>query len=285
MGLIGAHVSIAGGIELSIERGDSIACDSIQIFIQSSRTWKSAPLTEESVRAFHEAKKNAKHVKRVVAHNSYLLNLSTANEEVREKSVGHFIELFEKCERLGIEALITHPGSHLGAGMEEGIKQTSRSLDEVMAVCKGFSAKILLENTAGQGGCVGHRFEQLSAIAAGTKDPDRIGYCFDTQHAFAAGYDLRSEEAYDATFAEWDNRVGTKRIHVFHLNDAMKDLGCLVDRHENLGKGFIGETPFRKLMNDRRFKDVPMCLETAPGDDMENYVRELKLLRSFIKSS
>ena len=284
MGLIGAHVSIAGGIELSIERGDELLCDSIQIFIQSSRTWKSAPLSEESVRAFRENKKNAKHVKRVVAHNSYLLNLSTANEEVREKSVGHFIELYEKCERLGIEGLITHPGSHLGAGMESGIKQTSRSLDEVMAVCKGFKAKILLENTAGQGGCVGHRFEQLSAIAAGTKDPDRIGYCFDTQHAFAAGYDLRTEAAYEATFAEWDKQVGAHRINAFHLNDAIKELGTLVDRHENIGKGQIGELPFRKLMNDARFNDVPMCLETAPGDDNENYVRELKLLRSFIAS-
>ncbi len=281
MALIGAHMSIAGGLPLSIERGDSLQCESIQIFVQSSRTWKLAPLSNETIHDFKAAKKKAKYVKSVVAHNSYLLNLSTVNEETREKSVGYFIDIYEKCEALEIEGLITHPGSHLGAGEALGISQTTKSLNEVMAACPGFKSKILMENTAGQGGCVGYQFEQLKAIVGETKHPDRIGFCFDTQHAFAAGYDLRTDEAYEATFGSWDKQIGLGRIAAFHLYDSLKDLGCHVDRHHNLGMGFLGEVPFRRLMNDKRFKTKPMCLETDPGEEMENYRRELEVLRSY----
>ncbi len=281
MAKIGAHMSIAGGLSLSIERGDSLGCEAIQIFVQNGRTWKSAPLDPQSVRDFKLAVKNAKTVKSVVAHNSYLLNLSTANEEVREKSVGYFIDILQKCEELEIEGLITHPGSHLGAGEAVGVAQTTKSLNEVLRACRGFTAKILIENTAGQGGCIGYRFDHLKKIVEDSIEPDAIGYCFDTQHAFAAGYDLRTDEAYEATFSEWDEKIGLKKIAAFHLNDALKEFDCKVDRHQNLGKGFLGELPFRKLMNDKRFKDRPMCLETDPGEEMENYQRELGMLRSY----
>lgn len=282
MGLLGAHVSIAGGLHNVWQRGDEIGCDAIQIFTQSSRTWKITPLLDEDVRLFQEARRAAKRVKRIVAHNSYLLNLTTANEEMRKKSVRYFVETMERCEALGVESLITHPGSHLGAGVETGIRATARSLSEVQRATKGFQTKIVLENTAGQGDCLGCHFEELAEITEGTSDPDRIFFCFDTQHAFAAGYDLRTPDAYDETFRRWEKAIGTKRIVAFHVNDALKDFACRVDRHHGIGKGFLGKEAFRPLVNDKRFADIPMCLETDPGELNKNYVRELKLLRSLI---
>lgn len=280
MGLLGAHISIAGGVSKSIERGDALQCEAIQIFTQSSRTWVIPHLPDTEIRLFREALNAAKHVKRVIAHNSYLLNLSTAHSDAREKSVRYFITTMERCEALGIESLVTHPGSHLGAGREEGIRQTTRSLDEVLAACAGFQTQILLENTAGQGDCIGHRFEELAQIADETTDPDRIGFCFDTQHAFAAGYDLRTEANYRATFDDWNQKISVKRIKAFHLNDAKKELGCRVDRHESIGQGFLGKEAFRSLLNDKRFAKTPMCIETDPGEDDVGHKKDLKLLRA-----
>ncbi|NQW45238.1 MAG: deoxyribonuclease IV [Deltaproteobacteria bacterium] len=279
MGLLGAHMSIAGGLCKAIERGDDVGCEAIQIFTQSNRTWKTSSVTEEESRAFKTCLKKAKSVKRVIAHNSYLLNLSTDNTEARKKSVDFFIVMMERCEALGIESLITHPGSHLGAGEEIGIKRTSQSLNEVLKVCAGFKTQILLENTAGQGDCVGHTLEHLQKIMLGSKEPENIFFCFDTQHAFAAGYDLRTPEAYKKLFQKFDKLLSLKKLKAFHLNDALKEMGCRVDRHANIGKGFLGVEAFRPLINDSRFKNIPMCLETDPGEEMENYRSELGQLR------
>jgi deoxyribonuclease IV len=272
-------MSIAGGLHLAIERGDELACEAIQIFTQSSRTWKSTPLTEEDISLFQIAKAKAKTVRSVVAHNSYLLNLSTADSAMRKKSVSYFIDNMNRCEALGIDGLITHPGSHLGAGMEEGVRLTAESIKEIQIACKGFKTKLLLENTAGQGGCVGCQFEEMASILDQTDDPDSIYFCFDTQHAFAAGYDLRTEESFDAAFKKWNKLIGVKKIVAFHLNDALKELGCRVDRHQNIGKGYLGKETFRILVNDKRFKKTPMCLETDPGENLKNYRAELTLLR------
>lgn len=279
MALLGAHMSIAGGLDKAVERGDEVGCESIQIFTQSSRTWKVFPIEKEEVNAFKSALKKAKSVKRVVAHNSYLLNLSTEKTEVRKKSVDFFISMMERCEAFGIESLITHPGSHLGAGESVGLKKTSQSLNEVLKACSGFKTQILIENTAGQGDCVGHSFEQLEKIVGGVTDPERIFFCFDTQHAFAAGYDLRDEKGYKLTFSEFDKRLSISKLKAFHLNDALKEMGCRVDRHANLGTGFLGMNVFKFLVNDSRFKNHPMCLETDPGEEMENYRSELAQLR------
>jgi deoxyribonuclease IV len=279
MGLLGAHMSIAGGLHKAIERGDEVGCESIQIFTQSSRTWKTSPLLDEEIREFKTAWKKAKSVKRVVAHNSYLLNLSTDKDDVRKKSVDFFIAMMERCEVLGIESLITHPGSHLGAGEETGLKKTSQSLNEVLKSCSGFKTQLLIENTAGQGDCVGHSFEQLEKIVGGVKHPEKIFFCFDTQHAFAAGYDLRTLTGYKSTLEKFDQHLGLKKLKAFHLNDALKEIGCRVDRHANLGTGFLGLEAFRPLVNDSRFKNLPMCLETDPGEEMENYRSELGKLR------
>lgn len=187
--------------------------------------------------------------------------------------------MMERCEALGIESLITHPGSHLGAGEEIGIKRTSQSLNEVLKVCAGFKTQILLENTAGQGDCVGHTLEHLQKIMLGSKEPENIFFCFDTQHAFAAGYDLRTPETYKKLFQKFDKLLSLKKLKAFHLNDALKEMGCRVDRHANIGKGFLGVEAFRPLINDSRFKNIPMCLETDPGEEMENYRSELGQLR------
>ncbi len=280
MALLGAHMSIAGGISLSVDRGEKMKCEAIQIFVQSGRTWKIPPLEEQERVRFREAFSKAKYVKSVIAHNSYLLNLSTTNPQVRKRSVAYFVETMERCESLGIEGLVTHPGSHLGAGVEAGVKATSLSLKEVLRACSGFKSKIILENTAGQGGCIGHEFEQLRDIVEGTGAPDRIFFCFDTQHAFAAGYDLRTQEGYESTMGKFDSLLSLKRMAAFHLNDSLKEFNCHVDRHENIGKGFLGKDSFRPLVNDPRFKKVPMCIETYPGEDDELHRKDLKILRS-----
>jgi deoxyribonuclease IV len=282
MPLLGAHMSIAGGLYRAIERGDALGCEAIQIFTQSSRTWQTTPLDDETIALFKKAKKAAKTVKDVVAHNSYLLNLSTVNEPIRKKSVDYFIQAMERCEALEISGLITHPGGHLGAGVEAGIQMTSKTLNEVLRACKGFRTQLILENTAGQGSCIGCTFEQLAGIVEGVEEPDKIFFCFDTQHAFAAGYDLRTLEGYETTFQKFDSLLGLKKLRAFHLNDALKDFDCHVDRHANIGKGFLGVEAFRPLMNDSRFGTIPMCLETDPGENDQKHREDLNTLRSLI---
>lgn len=283
MALLGAHMSIAGGLSKAIDRGESLRCGAIQIFTQSSRTWAISDLKEEEIKEFKEVRKKAKHLRALLAHNSYLLNLSTANNEVRKKSVAFFLKVMDRCEALGVDGLITHPGSHLGAGIEEGIKQTAKSLETILKTCRGYQTKVILENTAGQGDCIGHQFSELRKIVERTAEPDRIFFCFDTQHAFAAGYDLRTKETYERTFASFEKELGKNRIVAFHLNDALKEFGCRVDRHEHIGKGHLGVEPFRLLLNDRVFASIPMCLETEPGDEMKNYRMDLKTLRSLMR--
>ncbi len=281
MGLLGAHLSIAGGLHLAIERGEDLQCEAIQIFTQSSRSWKGSPLTADSISNFKKARMQAKSVRSVIAHNSYLLNLSTSNEPLRQKSIACFLENYERCEALDIEGLVTHPGSHLGAGLETGIKKTVDSLNEILKQTRGYKSLVMLENTAGQGDCIGSQFEDLQQILERVKEPERVFFCFDTQHAFAAGYDLSHEKGIQAVFKKWDKLLSLKRIRAFHLNDALKGLGSRVDRHENLGKGFLGNAVFKYLVNHAKFKNTPMCLETFPGEDNENYRVELPLLRSY----
>lgn len=283
MALLGAHVSIAGGMYKAIARGEELGCESIQIFSQPSRTWAMPELTPQEIVDFRAAVKATKTVKQIVAHNSYLLNLSTPDAAVRKQCVEYFVKAMERCEQLEIDCLITHPGSHLGAGEDVGIRSTSIAIDEVLSACKGFRTKLVLENTAGQGGCLGHTFEQLRDIVEGTKNPDAIWFCVDTQHSFAAGYDFRTKEGYDSTMAQFDKLLGLKKIRAFHLNDALKDFGTRVDRHQNIGKGFLGTEAFRPLVNDPRFKSIPMCIETDPGEKNEKHLADLKLLKSLRK--
>lgn len=281
--LLGAHMSIAGGAHNALHAGDSVGCEAIQIFTKSSRQWAAKPLSEEDVQTFRDTWK-ASGVHTVVAHDSYLLNLGAPDPALREKSVAAFVDEMERCEALGIPCLIAHPGAHTGAGEQEGLRTISRSLDAVHERCPGFKVRITLEITAGQGSNLGYRFEHIGNIIDSVRQSDRLRVCFDTQHAFAAGYDIRTREGYERTFTEFDEAIGVKLLAAFHLNDSKKELDCRVDRHEIIGQGHLDLEPFRMLMNDERFFGLPMCLETPKSKDLREDRESLALLRSFVDS-
>jgi len=280
--LLGAHMSIAGGVDKALLEGKKVDCDVIQIFTKSSRQWAAQPYSKEEIRNFLTNQKETGIVT-VIAHDSYLLNLGSPDEGLRKRSVRAFVDEMERCEILSIPYLIAHPGAHVGSGEEEGIKAIGRSLDEIHKACPGFKARIALEITAGQGSNLGYRFEQIRSMIDATEESDRLRVCFDTEHAFAAGYDIRAKEGYERTFGEFDEIIGIKLLAAFHLNDSKKEFHSRVDRHEHIGKGHIGVEAFRLLMNDQRFWGIPMCLETPKGPDLKEDVENLTLLRSLVE--
>jgi len=280
--LLGAHMSIAGGVGNALLEGKKVDCDAIQIFTKSSRQWASKPYSKEEIELFHINRKETG-IGVVVAHDSYLLNMGSPDAALRSRSVAAFIDELERCEVLGVTHLIAHPGSHVGAGELDGIKTIAKSLDEVHKACPGYGVKVTLEITAGQGSNLGYRFEQIANIIDATQKSDRLRVCFDTEHAFAAGYDLRTRDGYERTFGEFDEIIGIERLAAFHLNDSKKEFNSRVDRHEHIGKGFIGVEAFRMLMNDKRFWGLPMCLETPKGSDLKEDRENLELLRSLIR--
>src|SRR5574341_308946 len=281
--LLGAHMSIAGGVGNALLDGKKVDCDAIQIFTKSSRQWASKPFTKEEIEQFHANRKETG-ITSVVAHDSYLLNLGSPDTGLRKRAIAAFIDEMERCETLAVSNLIAHPGAHVGAGEAEGIKMIAKSLDEVHEACPGFEVKVTLEITAGQGSNLGYRFEQIGNMIGATKEGDRLRVCFDTEHAFAAGYDIRTKEGYERTFAEFDEAIGLKLLAAFHLNDSKKEFHSRVDRHEHIGKGHIGVEAFRLLMNDRRFWGIPMCLETPKEPDLNEDIENLALLRSLLES-
>jgi deoxyribonuclease-4 len=279
--LLGAHMSIAGGVDKSLLEGNKVDCGAIQIFTKSSRQWASQPYSKDEIQGFlHNQRETG--IVTVIAHDSYLLNLGSPDEALRKKSLRAFIDEMERCETLSILHLIAHPGAHVGAGEEEGIKTIGRSLDEIHTACPGFNVKIALEITAGQGSNLGYRFEQIRNMIDSTKECDRLRVCFDTEHAFAAGYDIRTKDGYEQTFGEFGEIIGLNLLAAFHLNDSKKEFHSRVDRHEHIGKGHIGVEAFRLLLNDRRFWGIPMCLETPKGPDLQEDKENLTLLRSLV---
>ena len=279
--LLGAHMSIAGGVDKSLILGKTVDCDAIQIFTKSSRQWAAKPYTKEEIELF-DLNRKATGITTVIAHDSYLLNLGSPDDTLRKRSVAAFIDELERSEILGVSNLVAHPGSHVGAGEDQGIKTIAHSLDEVHKACPGYNVKVTLEITAGQGSNLGYRFEQIARMLDATKENERVRVCFDTEHAFAAGYDIRTKEGYQRTFAEFDEAIGLDRLAAFHLNDSKKEFNSRVDRHEHIGKGHIGVEAFRFLMNDKRFWNLPMCLETPKGPDLAEDRENLTLLRSLI---
>jgi deoxyribonuclease-4 len=275
-------MSIADGIDRALLLGQKAGCEAIQIFTKSSRQWASKPYSPVEIEAFRETLPNTT-VREIIAHDSYLLNLGSPERSLREKSIRAFIDEMERCETLGISSLIAHPGSHVGAGEDSGLKTVASSINDIHHATRGFRVRIVLEITAGQGTNLGYRFEQMHEIVDRTHESDRIRFCFDTEHAFAAGYDLRTREGYERTFAEFDRILGTQRIAAFHLNDSKKDLNSRVDRHEHIGRGKLGLGCFRLLMNDRRFWGIPMSLETPKGPDLKEDIENLSVLRGLIE--
>lgn len=274
-------MSIAGQVGEALIRGKSVGCDCIQIFTKSSRQWKAKPYTEDEIATFKRNQRETG-IEAVIAHDSYLLNLGAPNEELRKKSVAAFIDELERCEALGIPYLVAHPGSHVGSGEEKGIATIAKSIGEAHSACRGLKVKVALEITAGQGSNLGYKFEQIAQMIDAAKEGDRVRLCFDTEHAFAAGYEIATEEGYERTFAELDKHIGLKRVVAFHVNDSLKPFNSRVDRHEHIGKGHIGKETFRRLLHDSRFFGLPMCLETDPGPDMKDIAKDLETLRSLL---
>ncbi len=275
-------MSIAGGLTRAVERGCAVGCEAIQIFTKNSNQWRAKPLTDGEAQEFRKELAKEK-IQFAFAHDSYLINLASPSEDLLGRSREAFLDEMERAEKLGLRFVVLHPGAHLGTGEAAGIERISRSFDWIFERTPGYRVKVLIETTAGQGTNLGHRFEQIRDMMDGVRENDRLGVCVDTCHLLAAGYDLRTKAGYEKTFDDFDRIVGLKRILAFHLNDSKKPLGSRVDRHEHIGKGFLGLEPFRLLLNDSRFKGVPMVLETPKGKD-DTWDREnLRLLRSLLQ--
>lgn len=279
---LGAHMSIAGGVSKALERGYSIGCEAIQIFTKNQRQWKAKPLEPDEIERFKQ-KRAETGIHPVVAHDTYLINLGSPDETAWQKSLDAYIHELERCEVLSIPYLVMHPGSHMGSGEEAGLRRIAEGLNRAHAATPGFRVITLLETTAGQGTNLGYRFEQLASIREMVAEPERVAICFDTCHAFAAGYELRTPEGYAETMAEFDRILGLDLLRCFHLNDSKTDLGSRVDRHQHIGQGLLGLEPFRLLLNDPRFAALPGLLETPKGKEMREDIENLRVLRSLVE--
>jgi deoxyribonuclease IV len=278
MKFIGAHVSVSGGVEKGPLNGAAIGAEAIAIFTKNQRQWKAKPLTEKSISLFKENLANAGiKSEKVLVHDSYLINLGNNDPDKRRKSLDSFIDEIKRCEKLGLHLLNFHPGSHLKMiSEEECLDLIVESIDEAMAETEHLT--LVIENTAGQGTNVGYKFQHLAHIINGVKNRDRIGVCIDTCHTFASGYDMRDMVSFTKTMDEFEKIVGFKYLKGMHINDSKKDLASRVDRHDSLGVGFLGIDPFKFIMEDPRFDDIPLILETPRP---EIWGDEIKLLRGF----
>ncbi|HDQ73057.1 MAG TPA: deoxyribonuclease IV [Chloroflexi bacterium] len=280
---LGAHESIAGGMEKAFERAQLATCEAVQIFVKSNRSWAVRALEPEEIERF-KAKAAETGIAPVVGHASYLLNLATPKDALWQKSRDMLVTELERCEALDVPYLVLHPGAHVGSGEEAGLARVAQALGEVHAATAGMEARVLLENTAGQGTSLGYRFEQLGWLLTNTPGGERLGVCLDTCHAFAAGYEFRSAEGYASTMAAFEEAVGLERLLAIHLNDSKGDLGERKDRHEHIGQGHIGREGFRHVVNDPRLDGLPGLLETPKGDDLQEDRENLAQLRALIEA-
>ncbi|HYV86620.1 MAG TPA: deoxyribonuclease IV [Patescibacteria group bacterium] len=274
---LGAHMSIAGGLDRAVERGAAIGATALQIFTKSSNQWAARPLAEGEAERFREAVRAAG-MTRVVAHDSYLINLCSPDDALWRKSIDACALELERCALLGVPWLVTHPGGHMGEGETAGIRRMAEAIDLVHARVPATAASLALETTAGQGTVIGYRFEQIAALAARAKSGARLGVCLDTCHVFAAGYDLRTLGAYRETMRQFDGEIGLARLVAVHVNDSKRELGSRVDRHEHIGRGHLGVDAFRWLMNDERLVDRALVLETPKDEDCREDVVNLNTL-------
>ena len=279
---LGAHMSIAGGMSLAIDRAVSAGCNVMQVFTRNSNQWKGKPISDEAAAQFRD-KFAASGLHEVISHDIYLINLAAPPGEIRDKSLAAFRDELETCARLGILKVVMHPGSHLVDTPEVGLIRVIAAFDQLFTEVPQFTGRVLLETTAGQGTNLGRTFEELQFIIFGSKFPSRFGVCFDTCHTFAAGYNTATIEDYNDTMAQFDRIIGLDRLGCFHFNDSKKGLGSRVDRHEHIGKGELGLEPFRCILNDPRFTAVPKILETPKGDSEEMDAINLGILRSLVR--
>ncbi|MGQ9592182.1 MAG: deoxyribonuclease IV [Planctomycetota bacterium] len=279
--ILGAHLSTQGGLPTAFDRAEALGCDTFQIFTKNRGAWASRALRDDEVGTFRSRALSSR-VRPVFAHAAYLLNPASPDGRLRARSAAALRDEIERCERLGIPYLVLHPGHHMGAGERAGERRIAAALDRVFRETRGFRAKVLLENSAGAGSSSCASFAALGRVLADVRDPERLGVCVDTCHAFAAGYDLRSPEAYEAAVDELRREVGLRKVRLFHVNDSRGALGSRVDRHASVGRGRLGKEAFRNLLGDRRFRRVPMLFELPPvGKTME---RNLCVLRAIAKN-
>jgi deoxyribonuclease IV len=281
--LLGAHMSIGGGVHRAIERARSIDCTAMQIFVKNNMRWFARPFTREEINAFLEHAQREE-LASVFAHANYLINLSATNPQFHANSIRALSEELVRADQLRLPFIVLHPGAHLGAGEEAGLAKVVASIDEIFAGLPKVKTRIALETTAGQGSCLGHTFAHLASIMANVRAPERLCVCLDTAHIFAAGYDLTSEAATRKMFREFDRTVGLQHLVALHLNDSKTVRGSRVDRHEHISKGKIGLDAFRFIMRDRRFRKIPKILETPKGKELAEDVENMKTLRSLVQA-
>lgn len=275
---LGAHMSIAGGLYKAIDRAVAAGCGTLQIFTRSSNQWKGKPVKDAEADLFRSAF-TASGLHEIISHDIYLINLAAPEGDTRDKSLAAFADEMSTCAQLGIGKIVMHPGSHLADAPEIGLKRVIEAFDQLFAQVPQYEGLILLETTAGQGSNLGRTFQELATIIEGSSFSDRFGVCFDTCHTFAAGYNTATPEGYTDVMEQFDRILGIQRLQCFHFNDSKKGLGSRVDRHEHIGKGALGLEPFRFIMNDSRFTNIPKILETPKGDDDSMDRENLALLR------
>ena len=283
---LGAHMSTAGGVPMAIQRAQASDCEALQIFTKNSNQWKSPPLSDQNIREF---RRRSTGMGVIVSHASYLINLASPDRDLRQRSVSALQDELFRADQLFLDGVVLHPGAYTTSTEADGLNRIAEGVAYVQSRQEGIS-KLLLEHTAGQGTMLGHRFEHLQTLIEQIENPSRVAICLDTCHLVAAGYDIISESGYEKVFKEFDEILGFKRLSLFHLNDSKKPLGSRIDRHDNIGSGFLGTAPFRRILKDPRFGHLPMVLETpksGPGkprstkadpQDLENLalLRELR---------
>ncbi|MEW4452176.1 deoxyribonuclease IV [Bremerella sp. JC817] len=282
--LLGAHMSIAGGYYKAVDAAAEFEMNVVQLFCKNNNQWRAKAITDKDVKLFQESM--AKHkVGAPLCHASYLINIASPKDELWEKSIEALGVEMERCEQLGIPNLVFHPGAFVDSSLEEGIERIIQAIDKLHAQLPDCPVTLLLETTAGQGSCIGHKFEHLQSILQGVKQGERVAVCLDTCHIFAAGYPISDEKDFKATFKEFDKLIGFDKLRGIHLNDSKKELGSRVDRHDHIGEGKIGIEAFRHIMNDKRFKKIPMYLETPKGeeDGIQHDAKNMATLHSLVK--
>lgn len=280
-GILGVHVSIAGGISRAPERGKNAECDSIQIFTKNANQWSAPPISEDEAKKFKE-NLAAHKISAVIAHDTYLINMASPDDALWEKSIEAFADELQRTELLEVPCLVMHPGAHMNQGEKWGLRRIADGLKEALKRSKTKKVKIALETTAGQGSTLGYKFEQLAEILDFLPS-NRAGVCYDTAHAFAAGYDIRTQKTYKDTMDEFDKTVGLAKLLAIHLNDSKKDLATRVDRHERVGKGLIGIDGIMNIVADPRFSHLPMVMEPPDFNDVASVVEDLNMLRNALK--
>jgi deoxyribonuclease-4 len=279
--ILGAHLSTAGGVSMALRRAVQLRCNAVQLFTHSRAQWKIKPLDVEEVERFRDLDASRGPFA-LAAHASYLINLASPDRRLRERSIRTVIKELHHCRRLEIPLLVFHPGAHMGAGEKQGLRRVSGALNRIHRAAGDSGVRTVIETTAGQGSGLGWRFEQIAEIVNGLDEPGCARVCFDTAHAFAAGYDFRTPVQYRGLWTEFDRLLGLEKLAIFHFNDSRAALGSRVDRHAHIGKGEIGRSPFGWILADERFKKIPKVLETPKEGDMDR--KNLSLLRRLARA-